>query len=149
MSEIVDPRTGELVTSAAESAVLALLEIPEGVLSNAITPAGIDQLILDLSDTLTHVGAVIVVLYEQKHRAEEKYQGDFADFMVMHEKSGAQLARQFAIAKTKTQLHELNLAKEQLRYAEEMQKALQNRSFGLMNIGKRIQTAFNMSGGSR
>ncbi len=77
------------------------------------------------------------MLYEDRHTAEENYLKAFADHMVMHAKHGAQLARQYAIAKTATELHELNLAKEKLRYAEEMQKAVQNRSFGLMNIGKR------------
>lgn len=149
MTDIVDPRTGALIHSAAEEAVLGMLEIPEEALAGDLNPVGIDQLILDIGATLTHAAAVIVVLYEQKHRAEETYQARFAEFMVMHEKSGTQMARQYAISKTKTELHELNLAKEQLRYAEEMQKALQNRSFGLMNIGKRLATAFGMGGGQR
>lgn len=142
MSDIVDGRTGELRLSPAEQAVSEMLAIPSGVYGMPVGPAEIDQMILDIADTIEHIAKVIIVLYEDRHRAEETYHGAFADFMIMHEKSGAVLARQFATAKTKTELHELNLAKERLRYAEEMQKVVQNRSFGLMNIGKRIGAAF-------
>lgn len=147
MADIVDGRTGELRLSPAEQAVRGMLAIPAGLYGAPIGPGGIDQLIIDVADLIDHIASVIVVLYEDRHEAEEKYQGAFADYMVMHEKSGAQLARQYAISKTRTELHDLNVAKEKLRYAEEMQKAVQNRSFGLMNIGKRITAG--MGFGSR
>lgn len=138
MTDLVDPRTGELRLSPAEAAVRDMLAIPSGVYGPPMGANEIDQMITELADVIEHVGKVVVLLYEDVHRAEETYQGTFADFMTMHEKSGSQMARQYAHAKTRTELHEVNLAKEKLRYAEEMQKALQNRSFGLMNIGKRI-----------
>ena len=130
MPDIIDGRTGELRESPAEVAVREMLAIPSGIYGAPIGPAQIDQMILDIADVIEHVAQVIVVLYEDKHRAEETYLGRFAEFMVMHEKSGTQMARQYAIAKTRTELHELNLAKEKLRYAEEKHKAVQNRSFG-------------------
>lgn len=138
MTDLVDQRTGELRLSPAETAVRDLLAIPDGVYGTPVGPAEIDQMIIELADLISHVARVVVLLYEDVHRAEETFQGVFADYMTMHEKSGSQMARQYAHAKTRTELHEVNLAKEKLRYAEEMQKALQNRSFGLMNIGKRI-----------
>lgn len=146
MPDIVDGRTGELRISPAEVAVREMLAIPSGIYGAPIGPNEIDQMILELADLIEHITQVIVVLYEDRHLAEEAYQGDFADFMVMHEKAGAQLARQYALGKTRTQLHDLNLAKEKLRYAEEMQKAVQNRSFALMNIGKRMGSMFGMGG---
>jgi hypothetical protein len=138
VGDIVDGRTGELRLSPAEQAVSQMLAIPSGIYGAPIGPGEIDQRISDLADLIEHIAQVIVVLYEDVHAAEEKHLGQFADFMIMHEKSGTQMARQYAIAKTRATLHELNVAKEKLRYAEEMQKAVQNRSFGLMNIGKRI-----------
>jgi hypothetical protein len=136
--DIIDGATGELRTSAAESAVKEMLAVPDGLYGSPVGPAEIEKTIEQIGDLLAHVARVIVLLYEDVHRASEVYQGRFSDFMIMHEKSGATLARQFAHSKTKTELHDVNLAKEKLRYAEEMQKALQNRSYGLMNINKRF-----------
>lgn len=144
MTDIVDGRTGELRLSPAEAAVSQMLAIPSGIYGAPLGPGQIDEMILAIADTIEHIAKVIVVLYEDKHTAEEKYLGTFADYMVMHEKSGTQMARQYAIAKTRTELHELNVAKEKLRYAEEMHKSVQNRSFGLMNIGKRVGAAFGI-----
>jgi hypothetical protein len=143
MTDIVDGRTGELRLSPAEVAVREMLAIPSGIYGAPML-GQIDQMILDIADLIEHVAQVIVVLYEDRHRAEEAYEGRFSELMVMHEKSGAVLARQYAISKTKEERHQLNLAKEKLRYAEEMHKAIQNRSFGLMNIGKRITASFGM-----
>lgn len=145
MTDIVDGATGELRLSPAELAVREMLAIPSGIYGQPITPATIDQQVTDIADLIEHIAQVIVVLYEDRHRTEEAYEGRFSDLMVMHASEGAQLARQFAISKTREERHALNLAKEKLRYAEEMQKAVQNRSFGLMNIGKRITSAFGMS----
>lgn len=149
MGDIVDGRTGELRESPAELAVREMLAIPAGVYGNPIGPAQLDQMILEVADVIDHVVQVIILLVEERARAEEAYLGRFADFMVMHEKSGTQMARQYAIAKTRTELHELNLAKEKLRYAEEKQEALRNRSYALMNIGKRMSPAFTMGGAGR
>jgi len=121
-----------------------MLAIPSGIYGVPITPTTIDPQVTDIADLIEHIAQLIVVLYEDRHRAGEKYEGRFSDLMVMHASEGAQLARQFAISKTREERHELNLGKEKLRYAEEMQKAVQNRSFGPMNIGKRISTAFAM-----
>ena len=147
MPDIVDGRTGELRESPAEIAVRAMLAIPSGIYGNPLGPDQINQMILAVDDVLDHVTKVIVLLLEDRDRAEEIYLGRFADLMVMHEKSGTQMARQYAHAKTRDELHELNLAKEKLRYAEEKQKAVQNRSFALMNIGKRMGAMFGMGGG--
>jgi hypothetical protein len=142
MTELVAGGSGEVLTPNAEEYVEQMLAIPEHIFGAAFGPAQLDDLILEISDTLMHVGRAVTLLYEKQHAAEEEYQGKFADFMVMHEKSGALLARQFAMAKTKNERHALNQAKERLRYATEMQESLKNRAYGLMNIGKRMQPAY-------
>jgi len=138
VTDIVDGSTGELRLSPAETAVQQMMAVPDGLYGPPMTATEIEQRIEQIGDLLSHIARVIVLLYEDRHRTEEKYQGTFADFMVMHEKAGAVLARQYATAKTKTELHEVNLAKEKLRYAEEMQGVWQNRSYGLMNINKKF-----------
>lgn len=138
MSDIVDGATGELRNSPAELAVQEMMAVPDGLYGPPMSSAEIEQRIEQIADLLAHIARVIVLLYEDRHRAEETYEARFADFMVMHEKSGAVLARQYATAKTKTERHDVNLAKEKLRYAEEMQGVWQNRSYGLMNINKKF-----------
>ncbi|WDH77882.1 hypothetical protein PTQ19_10150 [Microbacterium esteraromaticum] len=142
MTEIVDGRTGEMRVSPAEQAVTEMLAIPSGIYGMPIGPGEIDRMIIEVADAIEHIAQVIIVLVEDRDRAEETYLAAFADYMIMHEKSGTQMARQYAHAKTKDELHQLNLKKEMLRYAEERQKSVQNRSFALMNIGKRITAGF-------
>lgn len=137
MSDIIDGATGELRRPESETAVLEMLAVPAGLYGTPVGSHEMDQKILELDDLLAHCRVVVTLLYEDRHRAEEKYEAAFSDYMVMHEKSGAQLARQYATSKTRQERHELNLAKEKLRYAEEMLKSLQNRSFALMNINKK------------
>ncbi len=145
MSDIIDGSTGELRQSPAETAVQEMLAIPDGLYGNPIGPAEIEKKIEEFGELIAHIARVIVLLYEDRHRAEEAYEAAFSDYCVMHEKSGALLARQYATSKTKTERHELNLAKEKLRYAEEMQEAVKHRSYGLMNINKRFLGGSGMS----
>ena len=145
MTDIVDGRTGEIRLSPAEQAVAEMLAIPSGIYGLPLGPSEANQMIAATADTIEHIAKVIVVLLEDRNRAEETYLAKFAEWMIMHEKSGTQMARQYAHSKTREELHELNLAKEKLRYAEEKAKGVQNRSFALMNIGKRIATTFGMA----
>ena len=106
MTDITDGATGELRLSPAELAVREMLEIPSGLYGSPINPSTIDQMMLDIADLIEHIAQVIVVLYEDRHRAEETYEGRFADLMVMHAGEGAVLARQFAMAKTRDERHQ-------------------------------------------
>lgn len=144
MTDIVDGRTGELRLSPAEQVVAEMLAVPSGIYGIPLTPDQANQMISDTADSIEHIAKVIVLLLEDRDRAEETYLARFADWMIMHEKAGTQMARQYAHSKTQEELHALNLAKEKLRYAEEKAKGVQNRSFALMNIGKRISAAFGM-----
>lgn len=137
MPDIIDGATGELRRPDAEVAVLQMLAIPPGLYGTPLGSSEMDDKILELDELLAHCRLVVTLLYEERHRAEEALEGAFSDYCVMHEKSGALLARQYATSKTRAERHQLNLAKEKLRYAEEMLASLQNRSFALMNINKK------------
>lgn len=137
MPDIVDGATGELRRPTAEIAVLEMLGVPAGMYGTPLGSHEMDQKILELDELLAHCRVVVTLLYEDRHRAEEAYEAAFSDYCVMHEKSGALLARQYATSKTKAERHDLNLAKEKQRYAEQILQSLQNRSFALMNINKK------------
>lgn len=141
MTEIADPRTGEMVElTPAQSEVLAMLALPADLYGAPITAEVIDTAVLELDGLLNQVARVVAQLYEERQTAEGAYTLALAQSMTEHEARGAQLARQHAHLETVAELEAVNLAKSKLRYAEELQKSLQNRSFGLMNIGKRMQS---------
>ena len=135
---IVNRSTGELIEPGAQAAVDAMLNVPPGLYGNPLGPGELASMIDEATQLSAHVGRVVTLLYERRHRAEETYQKAFAESMTKHARSGAVLARQFAIAGTSQELLDLNLAKEQLRYAEEMQQALKDRQIGLESINKRL-----------
>jgi len=138
MSDIVNAATGELIEPGAQREVEALLNVPPGFYGTALGTGEIAEMIDAAGELAAHIGRVVTLLYEQRHRAEETYQAKVAEYMVTHRKEGAVLARQFALFKTQQELLDLDLAKEKLRYAEEMQKAIHDRAIGLMSINKRL-----------
>lgn len=135
---ITNHATGELITPVAQTAVEAMLAVPEGFYGPTLGPGEVSEMIEAAGELAAHVGRVVTFLYEEVHRAEEKHKALFADFMILHANAGVQLARQYAVSKTTAEEHELNLAKEKLRYAMEMQKAISERAIGLMSISKRL-----------
>jgi hypothetical protein len=108
-------------------------------------------MIVSLSDRVAAAPGVIVDLYEKVHRAQEKYEGAFADHMVAAEDRGRNsvMARAVAKSKTRTELHEWNVAKEALRYAEELQKGLTSKLYGYLNLNKGMIAAYNAAGVGR
>jgi hypothetical protein len=149
MTDIIDPGTGELIQSAAEESVVALLTPIELVRYEPLGPAQLEELIQILSDRVERSAGVIVRLYEGVHRAEETYEGKLSDFMAANASYGTQMAKRIAMTKTKEELHELNLAKEKLRYAEELQRALTSKLYGYMNLNKSVTAAYNAAGFGR
>lgn len=146
MTDIVDPKTGELVHSTAEERVIGLMTPLELASYEPLDPVQLEELIRVLSDRLETAAGVIVRLYEAKHRAEENYEGTLSDFMAANAHYGPQMAKRIAMTKTKTELNELNLAKEQLRYAEELQKALTSKLYGMLNLNKGLAASYNATG---
>lgn len=146
--EEVNPETGEVGGSDAETKVLAMLSPKELIEYQPMTPDAIEEAIFATSETLERIGRTIVILYEERHRAEEVYQKAFSKSIVNSPNKQISFAREYAKAHTADELHELNLAKEKLRYAEEMQKAFQSKHYSLMNVNKAV-TAMYMGGGAR
>lgn len=129
-------------TPDAESTVVAMMTPKELTEYFPMTPDAIEEAIFAVDDRLQRVGRTIVVLYEQRHRAEEKYQKAFSKMMIKSPNQQITMAKEYAKFHTADELHELNLAKEKLRYAEEMQKALQAHHYSLMNVNKSVTAQF-------
>jgi hypothetical protein len=146
VTDIVDPTTGELVLSEAEERVVALMTPHELIEYQPLNPVELEQLIQILSDRVERSAGVIVRLYEGVHRAEEKYEGKLSDWMAQNVEYGPQMAKRIAMTKTKEELHALNLAKEQLRYAEVLADALKSKLYGYMNLNKSVTAAYQAGG---
>jgi len=144
--DIADPRTGELIHSAAEEHVIGMLTPIELLQYEPLDPVRLEELIQVLGDRVERSAGVIARLYEAKHRAEEAYEGALSDHMVANAKYGPQMARRIGMSKTKDELYALDIAKERLRYAEELQKALTSKLYGYMNLNKSVTAAYNSSG---
>ena len=93
MPDLLDGSTGELRVPGAQQAVEAMLSVPDGVYGAPIGPAEIDHAVEEITDLMLRVGRVVALLYEDVHRAEETFRKAFSDYMTMHAKDGAQLAR--------------------------------------------------------
>jgi len=144
--------TGEVydeddVSPESESTVLAMMTPAELVEYSPMTPDAIEEAIWQVSERLQLVARTIVILYEERHRAEEAFQKAFSKHVVNSPNKQISFAREYAKFHTADELHELNLAKEKLRYAEEMQKALMAKHYSLMNINKSVTAMYQ--GGPR
>lgn len=141
--DVVDPGTGEVITSVAESRVVALLTPVELLEYEPLTPGDVEDLIRVLSDRIERAPSVMVRLYEAKHRAEEDYQKEFSKHVVKSPNQQITMAREYAKFHTIDELHAVNLAKEQLRYAEWLQSALTSKLYGYLNLNKSVTAAYN------
>lgn len=156
MADDIDPETGEVrdeepgeVSPESEKAVLELMTPRELVSYVPLTPDQIEEAIFQIAGHLEQAAKAIVVLYEERHRAEEKYQKAFSKAVIRSPYNQVTMARQYAVFHTEDELHELNLAKEKLRYAEEMKQSLQSKHYALMNINKTVAAMYNMPGARR
>lgn len=149
MPEFIESGTGEVhgdepegFSSESERQVLSKLSARDLLAYTPLDPSSVEAMVWTLGERLEHVGQVIVVLYEEKHRAEEAYQLAFSKSVVNSPNKQISFAREYAKHHTADELHALNLAKEKLRYAEEMQKSLQSKHYGYMNISKSVNAQF-------
>lgn len=156
MVEFTDPSTGEVPEpvgeTVAEQSVLARMASEMERDYEPMTPEEIERRVFILGERLEIVGKVIVALYEAKHRAEEKYQLAYSKAIVKSPNAQISFAREYAKAYASDEFHEMNVAKEALRYAEEMQKSLQSKHYGYMNISKSVSASFGgnlMRGGGQ
>jgi hypothetical protein len=148
MNDTVNPSTGEVMNTMAEKTVIAMMSPQELVDYEPVSPPEVEQMIQILSERVVSAPGVIVDLYEKVHRADEVYEGNFADQMVAAADKGHNptFARAIAKSRTKDELHQLNVAKEALRYAEELQKGLTSKLYGYLNLNKGMIAAYNASG---
>ncbi|MEA9983681.1 hypothetical protein [Subtercola sp. RTI3] len=144
--DIVDPVSGELVESVAEARVAALLTPVELIDYEPIGPGDLELLIRILSDRIERAPAVMVRLYESKHRAEEAFQKEFSKMVIKSPNQQITMAREYAKFHTADELLAVNLAKEQLRYAEWLQDALKSKLYGYLNLNKALAASYNASG---
>jgi hypothetical protein len=144
----VNVGTGEILRTAAEATVIAMLTPVELINYQPVSPPEVEEMIVILSGRIEAAPGVIVDLYEKVHRAQEKYEGAQADQMVAASDRGLNtvVARAVSKSKTKVELHELNVAKEALRYAEELQKGLTSKLYGYLNLNKGMIAAYNAAG---
>jgi hypothetical protein len=133
---------GEDYTPKAEGQVLAMLTPREMMAYQPLTPEGIEEAIFAIASQLERVGLAIVALYEDVHRAEEAYQKAFSKAIVRSPNAQISFAREYAKAFSGDELHSLNLAKEKLRYAEEMQKSLTTKHYSMMNVNKSVMAMY-------
>ncbi len=138
---VVDPTSGEVVSSEAEEYVIGLLTPTELVEYEPVEPAQLELLIRVLTDRLESAPSVMVRLYEARHRAEEAFQKEFSKHVVNSPNKQITFAREYAKFHTIDELHEVNLAKEKLRYAEWLQAALTSKLYGYLNLNKAMSAA--------
>ncbi|CAN5420350.1 hypothetical protein BH09ACT9_BH09ACT9_00190 [soil metagenome] len=143
--DIVEPESGELVDSVAEERVVALLTPVELVEYEPIGPGDLELLIRVLADRIERAPAVMVRLYEAKHRAEETFQKEFSKMVIKSPNQQITMAREYAKFHTADELNAVNLAKEQLRYAEWLQDALKSKLYGYLNLNKALASSYNAS----
>lgn len=144
MPEFLDPESGEVVhvESPAQAAVVGMLTPVELFNYEPVTPEQIEALIVVLSNRLESAVGVITVLYEEVHRAQEKYQLTFSSSLLSAPHTQISFAREYAHVAAAAELETLNLAKEKLKYAEELQKALTSKLYGYLNINKSVTAQF-------
>lgn len=138
----VDYDTGEVPTPSAEEQVVALMTPIDLISYEPMMPEEVEELIRALSDRIERAPSVMTILYEDVHRAEERYQKEFSSQFLSSPNQQATFAREFAKLNTADLLHEWNLAKEKLRYAEWLQQALTSKLYGYLNINKSITATF-------
>ncbi|RFA12125.1 hypothetical protein B7R22_16980 [Subtercola boreus] len=140
--DVVDPASGELVESAAEDRVVALLTPVELIEYEPVGPGDLELLIRILADRIERAPSVMVRLYEQKHRAEEAYQKEFSKMVIKSPNQQITMAREYAKFHSIDELTAMNLAKEQLRYAEWLQDALKSKLYGYLNLNKALAASY-------
>lgn len=131
---------GEVISSKAVEAVTAMLSPAELIEYQPLSPGEVEDIIRILSDRLESAPLVMTTLYEDVHRAEEKYETEFSKAVLSHA-GQISFARHYAKSVTAELQHDVNLAKEKLRYAEWLQEALRSKLYGYLNINKALNAS--------
>lgn len=128
--EVANQQTGELVTY------------------EPVTPVELEFLIRTIGERLEDAVPVIKSLWETRYRTERELIQARAEAMLASTLSTVTERRAAADLASMDHRARHDEAKEVLHAAEELQKALTARLYGLQNINKVLASAYN-SGGSR
>lgn len=123
----VDPNSGE-VLGDLDNEALALYE--------PVSPVEVEQLIVTISERLEKSVPIIKQLWENRYAAERKFIEERAKAMMRSTERTVARQRAEADLASLQYKHEFDNAKAILHAAEELQKALTARLYGLLNINK-------------
>ncbi|WP_350347225.1 hypothetical protein ABIQ69_11350 [Agromyces sp. G08B096] len=127
---------------------LANLETGELVDYEPMNPVELEYLIVEIGKRLEASVPAIKQMWADRYTAEREFIEGHARAMLQSGQSTVAMARKEADLSTLELKRKFDDAKTILHAAEELQKALQARLFGMQNINRVIATLYN-SGGSR
>lgn len=107
-----------------------------------ISPVEIEFIIREIGDRLENAVPVLRELYEKRYAAERTYIEERAKAMLRSQESSITRQRAEADIASLKYKHEFDDAKEILHAAEHLQKALQSKLYGYLNLNKAHQAAW-------
>lgn len=129
MTEVANLQTGELINY------------------EPISPMEIEMLIREIGERLENAVPVLKELYNARYAAERKWIEERAKAMLRSKESTVTRQRAEADLAALPFKHQFDDAKEILHAAEHLQKALQSKLFGYLNLNKAQSAAY--IGGAR
>jgi hypothetical protein len=113
-------------------------------------PVEMEYLISELSNMLEQMPAKLLQLNENRYAAERAYSRRKNTAMAAHAKNNSvTVARALAEVEALTELEEVHNAKAAWHYADDSMRALTSKLYGLLNVNKGVQAAYNTSGFQR
>jgi len=128
---------------------IANLETGELVDYEPLNPIELEYLIVEIGKRLEASIPAIKQMWSDRYAAERKLIEAHAKAMLSSKQSTVAMARKEADLSTLELKREFDDAKTILHAAEELQKALQARLFGMQNINRVVATLYNAGGGQR
>jgi hypothetical protein len=107
-----------------------------------IGPIEIEMIIREIGDRLENAVPVLAELYNKRYAAERRYIEERAKAMLRSTESSITRQRAEADIASLRFKHEFDDAKEILHAAEHLQKALQSKLYGFLNLNKAHQAAW-------
>ncbi|TQL46697.1 hypothetical protein FB562_2221 [Homoserinimonas aerilata] len=131
MTEIANLATGELVDY------------------EPVSPMEIEMIIREIGDRLEDAVPVLKHLYNQRYAAERKWIEERAKAMLRSSETSITRQRAEADLASLPLKHQFDDAKEILHAAEHLQKALQSKLYGYLNLNKAQAAAYQVGGFGR
>ena len=131
MPEVANLATGELVDYEPAS------------------PIELEMIIREIGDRLERAVPVIKQLWADRYAAERKYIEERAKAVMRSTEPTVTRQRAEADLASMSYKHDFDNAKEVLHAAEELQKALTAKLYGMLNLNKALASSYNASGVGR